>query len=159
MVHFIEWGHLCKAFTWVKNPAKKINYLNQWSLKILYAVSDNPDCKVRLDNISQTSHRLSELTGLPKLCLTLVCVPHLLVPIVSTAVAGGFLQLCTSGVWYLVVSEWSQNTAGVSPLCAPHGPEQVSSSDLVMGIFQIAEFQSEFWHFLSLWPAWKKCWR
>lgn len=108
---------------------------------------------MRLDNISQTSHRLSELTGLPKLCLTLVCVPHLLVPIVSTAVAGGFLQLCTSGVWYLVVSEWSQNTAGVSPLCAPHGPEQVYFSNLVMGILQIAEFQSEFWHFLSLWPG------
>lgn len=37
----------------------------------------------------------------------LVCIPYLLVSIVVTAVAGGFLQLCRSVAWYLVMSEWS----------------------------------------------------
>lgn len=91
-----------------------------------------------------------------KFCLTLVCIPYLLVSIVITAVAGGFLQLCRSAIWYLVISEWLQNTAEVSPLCAPHGPKQVSFSNLVMDTFQTAEFQSEFWGFLSLQPGLEK---
>lgn len=56
-------------------------------------------------------------------------------------------------VWYLLISEWIQNTAEVCALCAPHGPKQGSFCNLEMGILQTAEFQSEFWDFLCLWPG------
>lgn len=128
---------------------------------MMSAVSDSHDCGVMLDKYVP-----EYLPELPQAVRANWATQAWNTPLSHTGMypipTGLYCDCCSSSwfsaalqklVWYLFISEWLQNTAEVCPLCAPHGPKQGSFSNTVMGILQTAEFQSEFWDFLCLWPG------